>query len=231
MTTIRCLAADDERLALRLLKRHIEKLPQLELVASCEDAFAVMEVLQKEQVDLMFLDIQMPELTGFEMLRSLRKPPLAIMITAFQDHALEGYELDVVDYLIKPISFERFAQAVQKAQERLRKAAPVESEKDHFFVRSDYKLIKVPYDEIRYIEGLAQYVKIHTSGKTHVVHKTLKDMQSILPVSRFFRVHRSYIISLQRITAVFGNTVEIEEKQIPIGKSYREAFYKRIETL
>jgi DNA-binding LytR/AlgR family response regulator len=192
-----------------------------------------MEVLQKEEIDLMFLDIHMPELTGMELLRSLRKPPLAIMVTAYPDHALEGYELDVVDYLIKPISFERFAQAVEKARERLQTSRQPEGEKekDHFFVRADYKLVKLMYKDIQYIEGLAQYVKIHTAAKTHVVHKTLKAMEEILPSDNFFRVHRSHIIPLNNITAVFGNTIEIGEKQIPIGKSYRDAFYKKIEAL
>ncbi len=231
MKKIRCLLADDERLALRLLKGHIEQLPQLELVASCEDALTVMQCLREEEIDLMFLDIHMPKLTGLELLRSLVKPPLAIMITAYPDHALEGFELNVVDYLIKPVSFERFVSAVQKAEDRMNSTKaikPAAVGKDHLFVRSDYKLIKLYYRDIEFIEGLAQYVKIHTPDKVHVVHKTLKEMGSILPQAEFYRVHRSYIIPLEKISAVYGNTIQIGQKEVPIGKSYRDGFYKLI---
>lgn len=229
MKPLRCLAADDERLALRLLKRHIERLPQLELVATYEDAIGVMQHLgQDPEIDLLLLDVHMPNLTGMELLRSLVKPPLAIMITAYPDHALEGFALDVVDYMVKPVSFERFVQAINKVASRLSPAPVSAPPKDHFFVRVDYKLQKLYYQEIQYIEGLAQYVKVHTAQKTYVVHKTLKAMEALLPPQQFYRVHRSYIVSLEKISTVYGNTIVLDQKEVPIGKSYRDAFYQLI---
>lgn len=228
----RVIIVDDEPLALDVMETYIEKLPSLELVARCENAIQAFDILSKEEVDIMFLDIQMPQLTGIDFLKSLSNPPLVIFTTAYPNYAIEGYELNVIDYLLKPISFERFMKAVNKAMAQLElqndNVAAASSEVDNevkadfIFVKADKKLIKINYADILYIEGLKDYVIIKMSTSRVITLQTMKSLEAKLPSDIFKRIHRSYIVNLKKISAVIGNMVEVEKKHLPIGKNYRE---------
>lgn len=227
----RVIIVDDEPLALDVMETYIDKLPSLELVARCENAIQAFDVLSREEVDIMFLDIQMPQLTGIDFLKSLSNPPLVIFTTAYPNYAIEGYELNVIDYLLKPISFERFMKAVNKAlsQLELQNETPTtsnssdsEEEADFIFVKADKKLIKINYRDILYIEGLKDYVIIKMATSRVITLQTMKSLEEKLPSGIFKRIHRSYIVNLGKIDAVVGNMVEVEKKHLPIGKNYRE---------
>ena len=229
--TIKTLIVDDEPLALDILETFIAKMPNLELVARCNNALEGIEALKNHEVDLMFLDIKMPQITGIEFLRSLRNPPAVVFTTAFPDFALEGFELDAVDYLLKPISMDRFMKAVSKATERItiRKQGTDTIEEigdDYFFVKADKKLIKVNFSDIIYIEGLKDYVIIRQENSRVIALQTMKSLEDKLHSSNFRRVHRSYIVNLGKVLALDGNTLEVMEKGqvkvIPIGKNYRD---------
>ena len=225
------LIIDDEPLALDVLETYISKMPELNLVGRCSNALEANEFLRKHNVDLIFLDIQMPQISGVDFIRTLQNPPLFIFTTAFSDYALEGFELNAIDYLLKPISMDRFMKAVNKAMEQFemrRKEegeSPVEGE-DFFFVKADKKLVKIKYDEILYIEGLKDYVIIRLEQGRVVTLQTMKSLEDKLPLNRFKRIHRSYIVSIDKIHAVDGTSVDVYEKgaikQLPIGKNYRD---------
>lgn len=235
-----CLIVDDERPALKLLTAYIAKIPQLELVAACESGLEAMVVLRTHQVDLLFLDIQMPDFTGLDLLRSLQHKPQVVLTTAYRDYAVEGFMLNATDYLVKPFSLERFAQSVNKAIEQIQlKKAPtavpsttIQAQKeDHFFVRTNYKMEKVVFAEILHVESMREYVAIHTSSKRFVVHNTMNNMQKELPSPHFMRIHRSFIINTSQVKEVNGNQVVIDGKSIPIGASYRQSFFDQLRTL
>ncbi len=233
---IRCLIADDEPLAIKLIADYISRISHLELTGSCKRATDVSGYIG--QVDLLFLDIRMPGLTGLELLRSLSVKPLVILITAYSEHAIQGFELDVVDYLVKPVTFERFLQAVNKAtqQYQLRHQsttssasgsenleAAAETPKDYFFVKIGFKSVRINFDDILYIEGLKEYVSIYTSdGRKFVKLASLKDLEGILPLNKFLRIHKSYIAAVLKVTAAYGNIVEIGKIELPVGRSYKE---------
>jgi DNA-binding LytR/AlgR family response regulator len=226
---IRTLIVDDEPLALDVLETYISQMDQLELVARCENAFEAQKILKAEDIDLLFLDIQMPQLTGVEFLKTLSNPPLTVFTTAYSEYAVEGFELDVVDYLLKPISLERFIKAVNKAEERHEANQSANEQlggEDYFFVKADKKLVRVDFDQILYIEGLKDYVIIRMTTGRVITLQTMKSLEHKLPADIFRRIHRSYIINLKKIKAITGNMVEIIEKdqtkQIPIGKNYRD---------
>ncbi len=226
---LNCIAIDDEPLALELLEDNISKVPFLKLVASCENPIRAMEVLEKQRIDLVFLDIQMPGLTGLQFIKSLSVKPLFILITAYEKYALEGYSLDVVDYLVKPVSLDRFIKACHKARElfELRTAKPGatnEPASDYFFVNVDYSLLKVMFNDIMWIESLKDYVKINlkSSTKPVVTRMSMKLLEESLPPDRFLRVHKSFIISKQQITAVRKNSLFIGTMEIPVGENYRD---------
>ena len=228
---IKAIIVDDEPLALDVLETYIEKMPELTLVAKCENALEANEALKNNDIDLMFLDIQMPQITGVEFLKSLNNPPAVIFTTAYPDYAVEGFELNAVDYLLKPISLDRFMKAVNKVSEKIGKqggesTATVEMEGDFFFVKADKKLIKVDFDDIIYIEGLKDYVIIRQEAGRVITLQTMKSLETKLPDTIFKRVHRSYIVNINKINAVVGNMLEVTEKgqtkHIPIGKNYRE---------
>lgn len=227
----RVIIVDDEPLALDVMETYIDKLPSLELVARCENAIQAFDILSKEEVDIMFLDIQMPQLTGIDFLKSLSNPPLVIFTTAYPNYAIEGYELNVIDYLLKPISFERFMKAVNKAMAQLElqhdavatsNDSESTEEADFIFVKADKKLIKINYADILYIEGLKDYVIIKMPTSRVITLQTMKSLEAKLPSGIFKRIHRSYIVNLDKISAVIGNMVEVEKKHLPIGKNYRE---------
>jgi DNA-binding LytR/AlgR family response regulator len=237
---IKTIIVDDEPLALDILETYIEKLPDLELIARCSNAFEANEALKKSDVDLMFLDIQMPQLTGIDFLKTLAKPPMVVFTTAYSNYALEGFELNALDYLLKPVSLERFMKAVNKAEEQMElhrntgnESAHQEDGPDYFFVKSDKKLVRVKYSDIIYIEGLKDYVIIRMENGRVISLQTMKSLEDKLPVSQFIRVHRSYIVNLEKIVAIVGNMVEVAEKgavkHLPIGKNYRDILLEMIE--
>ncbi|MBS1607904.1 MAG: response regulator transcription factor [Bacteroidetes bacterium] len=226
---LRCIAIDDEPLALELLEDNISKVPYLQLLASCSNPVEAMKVLQEQPIDLIFLDIQMPGLTGIQFLQSLTQKPMAILITAYEKYALEGFNLDVVDYLVKPVSLDRFIKACNKAWElyQLRRkpaAQSTESLQDYIFVNVDYSLLKVVLNDIVWIEGLKDYIRIHlkSSNKPVITRMGMKAIEDELPASRFIRIHKSYIVSKNHITAVRKNSVFLEETELPVSDNYRD---------
>lgn len=229
---ITCLIVDDEPLARNLLREYAAKVPYLEVKGTCANAMEAMEVLRIESVDLLLLDIQMPDITGTAFVKTLQRKPLVIFTTAYSEYALEGYELDVVDYLLKPITFERFLRAIDKASQRLQQAkAPQsdtaeagEADASYMFVKDGTKLVKVRWDDILYIEGLKDYVTIHTRDQKIVTLQRLKVLEGQLPVDKFMRIHNSYIVRLDAIDAVHKNEVQVGKAMLPISDSYRKAF-------
>lgn len=229
---INAIIVDDEPLAQDVLETYIEKIPELRLVAKCSNALEANEVLKSHHIELMFLDIQMPQLTGIDFLKTLSNPPLVIFTTAYPNYAIEGFELNALDYLLKPISLERFMKAVNKAMEQIelhRRDAQHEAgeeEPDFIFVKADKKLVKVNYTDIIYIEGLKDYVIIRMENSRVITLQTMKSLEEKLPPATFKRIHRSYIVNIDKIEAIVGNMVEVLEKNqakhLPIGKNYRD---------
>jgi two-component system LytT family response regulator len=226
---LKCIAVDDEPFALQLMQDYISKVPYLELIATCSDAFEATTVLQQQEIDLVFIDIQMPGITGLQFIQSLTQRPLFILVTAYEKFALEGYTLNVVDYLLKPVELSRFMQACNKAQElyQLKHAStqPNTPEADYFFVHIDYSLVKVLYQEVMWIEGLRDYVKIHLKppAKPLMVRSTVKNIEEELPSAKFIRIHKSYIVSVDSITSVRKNSIFIDDMELPVGETYRDA--------
>jgi two-component system, LytTR family, response regulator len=222
---MRVVAVDDEPLALALLEDNIRQVPSLRLLASCSNAMEALGVLREQDVDLIFLDIQMPGLTGLQFLQSLAERPMIILITAYEKYALEGFNLDVIDYLVKPVSFERFLKACNKAQDffKLKQNASFGGEPDYFFVNAEYGLIKVVIPEILLIEGLKDYLKIHMAdGKPLVIRMSLKSIEEKLPAHKFFRIHKSYIVSLSHITSIRRNSVFLGSQELPLSDHYKD---------
>lgn len=235
-----CIIVDDERPALKLLKAYIAKVPQLELVGACENALEAMNALQQHKVDILMLDIQMPELTGLDLLRIIKNKPQVILTTAYRDYAVEGFELDVTDYLVKPFSFERFVQAINKTIGNLgpstnqligSEETGASSKSEYVFVKTNYKMEKLALGDIRYIKGMREYIAIHTQQRRYVLNQTMSHMEQSLPASRFRRVHKSYIVSLAHIQSINGNTIKLAEEEIPIGASYRKGFFEQLDLL
>ena len=221
---IRCLIIEDEPLAQNVIESYIGRINFLSLVGKCENADQAMDILQKEKIDLIFCDIRMPEITGIEFVKSLRLPPYVIFTTAFPEYALQGYEVDAVDFLLKPIPFERFLRSVVKVR-TLFSASIKErvEETDFLFVKEDYKLVKVTFVDINYIEGMKDYARIFTKEKQIITHITLKRLEELLPSKDFIRTHKSFIVRLGAIKAIFGNMVELSTgNKIPIGLQYRD---------
>jgi DNA-binding LytR/AlgR family response regulator len=236
---IKAIIVDDEPLALEVLETYISKMPDIQLVKKCENAFEANEALKNHQIDLMFLDIQMPQLSGIDFLKTLANPPCVIFTTAYPDYAVEGFELNATDYLLKPISLERFMKAVNKVSEKMAAKRGdhdnnhhQEGAEDFFFVKADKKLVKINFDDILYIEGLKDYVIIRQETGRVITLQTMKSLEDRLPVAKFKRVHRSFIVNVKKITAILGNMVELMEggkvKQLPIGKNYRDELLEMI---
>ena len=228
MSPIRCLVVDDEELARALLEAYVGRMSNFELVGLCKDPLEALQVLNATQVDLLFLDIQMPELTGIEFLRTLTQRPLVVFTTAYSEYALEGYELDVVDYLLKPISFERFVQAANKAAERLRLVSAAFPEKDYLLVKSDHKVYRIRYADILFIQSMREYVAFHTSEGRILSLGSLKALEESLPPGLFLRVHKSYIVARSRVRTLEGNMIHIGKEKIPIGANYREEVMREL---
>ncbi len=224
----RCMIVDDEPLAIEAIQMHIDKFESLKLVATCTDAIQAFDQLRSARVDLMFLDIQMPEMTGLEFLKSLKNPPKVIFTTAYREYAIQAFDLDVVDYLLKPISFERFMQAINKYFEGIpREIIAVErisqtrQNEDFFYVKSDKKNIKIKYQNIFYIESIKDYVKIVCKEKTIISKIMIGNLIEQLPENLFIRIHKSYIVYIPNIEAFSSISVEVAGKEIPIGRNYK----------
>ena len=237
------LIVDDEFYARRLLSDYVGKLESLHLVGACSSALEALAILQREQVDILLMDIQMPEMTGLELVRRLSEPPAVIFTTAYSEHAIESYELEAVDYLLKPIALSRFVQAIDKAigriglsadrggktsgegidQSRLTSVTP-----DYLIVKSGHKLFKINYPELLYIEGQREYVTFHTVNRRITAYYSLKDLEEELPREQFIRIHKSYIVSFRSIESLEGNTVTVAGIDLPIGGNYREALMQRL---
>ena len=224
---IRCALIDDEELARALLEQYILKVPQLELTGQYKNPLEYLDLSGSQQVDLLFLDIQMPEITGTEFLKSLRQKPVVVFTTAYPEHALEGYQLDVADYLVKPFSFDRFLHSVQKVSQLIGpRAAPSEI----LVINAGHKTFRLNINDILYIEGLREYVSYFTSdGQRIIALEALKNLEDgLLPKEQFLRVHKSYIVNINRVKIIEGNTILIADKKIPIGASYKEAAIARL---
>lgn len=222
---IKCLIVDDEPLAQRILEKYIASLDYLELVEKCNHALEASSYLHQHHVDVMFLDVKMPEMTGLEFLKTLNHPPQVILTTAYSEYALEGYEYSVLDYLLKPISFERFLKAVNKikmtkkeAGEALRSKKP---EKDFIFLKADQEHHKIKYQDIKYLQGYGNYVKVFFADRKILVSDTLTHMESLLPWQLFIRIHKSYIIAIKKIEKISENSLTISDTTIPIGRTYK----------
>lgn len=224
MNKIKCIIVDDEPLAISLLEHYVEKTPFLELVFSTENPILALEYLQKNDSDLIFLDIQMPELTGINFMKIVGSDQKYILTTAYSEYALEGYEHNVVDYLLKPISFERFQKSVLKVQERF--SFPQE-ENTHFFVKSSGQRHRISFHEILYVESIKDYVNIRTESDEFIVLDTLKSMESQLS-ERFVRIHKSFIVNLDKIKSIGAKKVILPEYEIPIGESYRAGLLDKL---
>jgi DNA-binding LytR/AlgR family response regulator len=222
---IKTILVEDEPLAREGLKSYIREIEFLDLVAVCENALEANDALSSENPDLMFLDIQMPKITGLDFLKSLKKPPLVIFTTAYPNYALQGFELDVVDYLVKPYPFDRFLKAVNKARELFKLKNPLATNsippKDHFFVKVDNILKRVDFADIVYIEGMENYVAIHTANGRLITLMTMKSMEESLPIGEFYRVHKTYIISKAKVKGIIGNEIDMGISKVPLSRARR----------
>ncbi len=224
---IRCIAIDDEPLALELLEDNISKLPYLQLVAACDNPLEAMKIMEQQHIDLIFLDIQMPGLTGLQFIQSMTVKPMIILITAYEKYALQGFDLNVTDYLVKPVPLDRFINACNKAKELfdLRLHPKITTEAGYFFVNVDYSLVKIITADIVYIEGLKDYIKIHlkSSQRPVVTRMPMKTIEDQLPATAFMRIHKSYIVSIAFITAVRKSSVYIDVLELPVSDNYRNS--------
>lgn len=232
--SISCIIVEDEPLARNLLSDYVHKVPHLNLIKTFANPLEAIDFLRENSVDLLFLDIQMPEITGISLLKVLQKKPLVVLTTAYSDYALESYDFDVLDYLLKPITFERFLRAVEKANQRLTTPHVVEkvnpdSAQPFVFVKDGTKLVKIRLDDILYVEGLKDYVTIHTRQQKVVTLQRLKNLEDQLPANKFIRIHHSFIIALDAIDAVHKGEVQIGNASLPISDSYKKSFKDFIE--
>jgi DNA-binding LytR/AlgR family response regulator len=230
---INCIAVDDEPLALQLLQDNISKVPFLTLKAACNDAFEAIDALHKDKIDLIFVDIQMPGLSGLQFVNSLEYRPMVIFVTAYKQYAHEGFELAVVDYLLKPVPLDRFIRACNRAKElyelkALKNSQVANNSQDFFFVNADYSQVKIFFGDIIWVEGLGDYVKIHLKNTTKplVVRTSIKNLENELPTGKFIRIHKSSLLSIQEISAIRKNSVFVGNKELSIGETYRETVEK-----
>lgn len=228
---LNCLIIDDEPMARKGLEEYITDTDFLHRVASCENAIKSSPFLAEQKIDLIYLDIQMPKLSGIDFLKTLKRPPLTILTTAFPEYAVEGYSLDVIDYLVKPITFERFLKASRKALEFLQlksRAANAFVDSDYFFVRCDNKFEKIFFNDVSYVEAMQNYAVIHAGGRKLITYITLTSLEHQLPADRFIKVHKSFIVSVPHVTAIEGNEIIIGQVRIPISRSLREEIVHQI---
>ena len=235
----KCLIIDDEPLAQRILERYIQEINSFELVQKCNNALDAIDILKNQKIDLIFLDINMPKLSGLEFLRSLTNPPLVIITTAYAEYAIQGYELDVVDYLMKPFGMERFLKSIQKVHDILKPREYYQPEKNsgeskedqYIFVKSSKKTYRISLDDILYVEALGDYVKIYTTDRMIISYHSMKNLETLLSPKQFPRIHKSFIVSLAKIELIEGNQVKLRDRYIPIGTNFKAEFEKLIRTI
>jgi len=232
---INCVTIDDEPLALKQMQDYINKTPFLKLVAKCESAFEAMEVLSKNQVDLMFVDINMPDLSGMDFVKSMEYKSHIIFTTAYSEYAVEGFKVDALDYLLKPISYNDFLKSANKAKKYIKTFTPktdkIQSDAEHLFIKSEYKTIRINLKEIKYIEGMREYVRIHlTNSKNFMTLLSMKILEEQLPKERFMRVHRSYIVNLKQINVIERNRIVFDNNvYIPVSEQFKAQFQSYID--
>lgn len=221
---MKVLIVDDEPIAQDILETYIARMPGLQLVGKCRNALEAFSAINKQPIDLLLLDINMPEVLGVDFVRSLKSPPLVIFTTAYSEYAIESYELNAVDYLLKPISFERFQKAIQKAMDAVHPSAVPEKSADNtVFIKADNKLVRIDLNQLLYAESLRDYIQLYTTDGKMLIHCTMKSLEETLaPYSSFLRVQKSYIVNIASITEVDGNTIHIKEHSISIGNTYKE---------
>jgi DNA-binding LytR/AlgR family response regulator len=227
---LKTLVIDDEPLAQNIIRKYAEDTKSIEINGFCCDALEAIEILESQTIDLIFLDINMPKLSGIEFLKTLKNPPIVILTTAYTDYAMEGYELNVLDYLVKPFSFVRFLKAVQKAEQQFQisKKTNATEKPETVFIKSNKKTYQVKFSDIVYIEGLGDYIKIYTE-KTHLItNLSMKKMEELLPENEFYRIHKSHIVNIKKIVSIEGNMVELPNIKLTIGSNYRTEFFSRI---
>lgn len=228
---LQCIIIDDEPLARTGLREYMQDVEFLQLAGEFDNPMKAIDMLMQQKIDLIFLDIQMPRMTGLEFLKSLAQPPLVIFTTAYPQYAVEGFELNAIDYLLKPFSFERFWKAVIKAKslrESSGQLAAAGAEPDYFFIKSDNKLIKIKYDEILFVEALQNYVAVHTTEKKYITYLTFRSIEEYLPAGRFVRTHKSFIVAAARVESIEGNDIRIGQHHIPISRTEREAVLQQL---
>ena len=234
MNTINCVIVDDEPVARNVLETFVAKIPNLELVKSCKNAMEAFEVANQQKIDIFFLDINMPEISGLSLAKSINQKAKIIFTTAYREYAVDGFNLKAVDYLLKPISFDRFLQSIHKYFEGVSFIdSEIKIEKsvlknDFIFVRSDRKMIKINFDEIQYVESLSDYIKIHSADKTITTRETISNIETKLPAKNFLRIHRSYIVNLKKMNSYTNEFVEIGKNAIPISRTYKENVLKKL---
>ena len=233
---ITCLAIDDEPLAVKKIAGYIQKTPFLELIAQCRNPIEAMEIMDKKEIQLLFIDISMPEMSGMEFVKSLTFKPYIDFTTAYSEYAVEGFEVNAADYLLKPVSYSSFLRAANKVKDLIglsanRKPAILTPVPDHLFVKSEYKLIRIDFDDIKYIEGMHEYISIHLAGgKPVMTLMSLKSIEEQLPAERFLRVHRSFIVNLSKIAVIERNRIVFDGKvYIPVGEQYKTSFQSYID--
>ena len=222
------MITDDEPFAVKGLRGYIEKVDYLELMATCENALQLDSLLKTQTPDLLFLDIEMPHITGLDYLATLRNPPLVVITSAYEKYALKGYELNVLDYLLKPISFDRFLKAVQKANDYLSQTVRAPGTGDYFFIRTGQKIERVNLDDVVFVEGMQNYVKVHTNAETFITHLTLKKVAELLPTDRFIQTHKSFILAADKVRSIEGNEVQTDRGIVPISKLWREEVLEKL---
>lgn len=229
---IKCLIVDDEPLAINVIRRHLGSFEEFEVVDCCNDAMQAFQVLKKKDIHLMFLDINMPELSGIDFIKGLDTKPLVVITTAYREFAVESFELDVFDYLVKPIALPRFVKTMDKAMEyfRLLNSQPSKHKEnnDYLFIKVDKKMVKVFFSDILYIESLKDYVRVVTQYENFITHHNLRSISKSLPADKFIRIHRSYTVAIEKIRSLEGNNVGIQDKMLPIGRNYQKEIKKHI---
>lgn len=228
--SLNCVITDDEPIALEILEDYINMVPGLQLVAKCESAIETLSALRQNDVDVLFIDIKMPEISGLELTKSLKNPPMVVFTTAYPNYAYDGFELDITDYLLKPISIERFLKTVDKLYSRKSVSTSKDtasdnnthSDKRFFFIKSDSEIVRLEFNDILFIEALENYVRIHCTQKQYISNTTMKNMETLLSPHGFLRIHKSFIVNISKVNAVQGNAFIINNRTITVGKSYRK---------
>lgn len=228
MTTLTSIIVDDEELSRNIIQNFVDKSENLESLAQCEDGIQASNFLARREIDLIFLDIEMPEMSGMDLIKSLNKPPMVILITSKKEHAIEAFEYNVVDYILKPFDYPRFAKAVGKARELFRRNNESQDDDADLYVKVDSRLVKIKASDVYWIEALGDYIVINTADSKYIVHNTMKGIESKLSPDRFLRVHRSYIVRLDRIETLDESVIVIKQKIIPIGGTYKSRLMNRL---